>query len=142
MTAQAAAAAESGADVAPAKASPKNGTGKKKGAPKGKKPAEVAKPKAAGKTKKATPGKSAAKAAKAEKSTAGFHEGSKTAQVVAMLQGKNGATLAEITEKMGWQKHTVRGLISTLGSKHGLKIDSSRREDGAARVYSIAGGTK
>jgi Protein of unknown function (DUF3489) len=25
-----------------------------------------------------------------------------------MLQRKNGATLAEIMEKMGWQKHTVR----------------------------------
>jgi hypothetical protein len=28
-----------------------------------------------------------------------------------MLQRKNGATLSEIVEKMGWQKHTVRGLI-------------------------------
>jgi hypothetical protein len=35
--------------------------------------------------------------------------GSKTAQVVAMLRRKNGATLAEIMETMGWQKHTVRG---------------------------------
>jgi Protein of unknown function (DUF3489) len=34
-----------------------------------------------------------------------MREGSKTAQVVAMLQRKGGATLAEITAKMGWQKH-------------------------------------
>ena len=33
--------------------------------------------------------------------------GTKTAQVVAMLQRKGGATLAEIMEKMGWQRHTV-----------------------------------
>jgi hypothetical protein len=33
----------------------------------------------------------------------------KTAQVVAMLQRKNGATLTEIMDKMGWQRHTVRG---------------------------------
>jgi hypothetical protein len=49
-------------------------------------------------TKKATPAKTAPKAKKAAKAqeTAGAREGSKTAQVVAMLQGKNGATLAEI----------------------------------------------
>jgi len=28
-----------------------------------------------------------------------------------MLQRKNGATLAEIMEKMGWQRHTVRGFM-------------------------------
>src|ERR1700722_18404301 len=27
-----------------------------------------------------------------------------------MLQRKNGATLAEIMDKMGWQKHTIRGV--------------------------------
>jgi hypothetical protein len=32
----------------------------------------------------------------------GIREGSKTAQVVALLQRKNGATLAEIVEKMSW----------------------------------------
>ncbi|MGO9109136.1 MAG: DUF3489 domain-containing protein, partial [Thermoguttaceae bacterium] len=37
--------------------------------------------------------------------SAGPREGSKTAQVVAMLQRKNGASLEEIMEKMGWQKH-------------------------------------
>jgi len=34
----------------------------------------------------------------------------------------------------GWQKHTVRGFISILGSKGGMKVTSTRREDGA-RVY-------
>jgi hypothetical protein len=34
---------------------------------------------------------------------------SKTAQVIAMLQRKNGATLSEIVKSMDWQKHTVRG---------------------------------
>jgi len=32
-------------------------------------------------------------------------QGSKTAQVVAMLRRKNGATLFEIMKTMGWQKH-------------------------------------
>jgi hypothetical protein len=39
-------------------------------------------------------------------------EGSKTAQVVAMLQRKNGATLSELMAKMGWQAHTVRGFMA------------------------------
>jgi hypothetical protein len=54
--------------------------------------------------KKATAPKKAAKTQKSAKKAgkakpAGAREGSKTAQVVAMLQRKNGATLAEITAK-------------------------------------------
>jgi hypothetical protein len=55
---------------------------------------------------KNTPQAKAKKVAAAEV-YAGPRAGSKTAQVVALLQRKNGATLAEIMEKMGWQKHTV-----------------------------------
>jgi hypothetical protein len=54
-----------------------------------------------------------------------------------MMQGKGGATLDQIMKATGWQAHTVRGFISILGSKHGLKIESSKREDGA-RVYALA----
>lgn len=53
-----------------------------------------------------------------------------------MLQRKGGATLEEIIKATGWQKHTVRGFISILGSKGGLKVTSTRREDGA-RVYEV-----
>jgi hypothetical protein len=53
-------------------------------------------------TKKAPRTKRAAKA----EETAGPREGSKTARVVAMLQRKNGARLAEIMDQTGWQKHT------------------------------------
>jgi Protein of unknown function (DUF3489) len=139
-TAQAAVVAAPGAQVAAEKAVSNKTASPKKGAPKGQKSAKGAKPKAAA----ATPAKATrVKAPKAGKPTAGgFRESSKTAMVVAMLQRKGGATLEEITDKMSWQKHTVRGLISTLGSKHGLRIESTRREDGV-RVYTIAaGGTK
>ena len=86
---------------------------KPKGEHKDKGGAQVAK----GAPAKAKPNKKAAAAKKAPQSkkaakaqeTGAPREGSKTAQVVAMLQRKNGATLAEIMEKMGWQKHTVRG---------------------------------
>ncbi len=44
--------------------------------------------------------------------------------VVKLISRKHGASLAEISEKMGYKFHTIRGMISTLGSKHGLTIES------------------
>jgi hypothetical protein len=85
-------------------------------------------------TKKTTSRKNAPKAPKAAKAP---RESSKTAQVVAMLQRTEGATLSEIMASMGWQKHTVRGFVSILGSKGGEKIESSKNAAGE-RVYSIA----
>jgi hypothetical protein len=52
-----------------------------------------------------------------------------------MLQRKGGATLAEIMKATNWQKHTVRGFISILGSKGGMKITNTRRESDGVRVY-------
>ena len=45
--------------------------------------------------------------------------------------------LDEIRKVTKWQAHTIRGFVSLLGSKHGIKVESTRREDGA-RVYLIA----
>jgi hypothetical protein len=71
-------------------------------------------------TKKATAPKSAPQAKKAAKApkSAGPREGSKTARVVAMLQRKNGATLVEIMDTMGWQKHyaDVRIMPTCVGN--------------------------
>jgi len=50
----------------------------------------------------------------------------KKAEVIAMMKRAKGATLAEITEVTSWQKHTVRGFVSILGSKSGEKVESSR----------------
>jgi hypothetical protein len=111
------------------------------------KPVETTKPPAEGKpsaeAKKAGKQKPAkvapapkAKAAKGKKAAAGkSREGTHRAQVIAMLQRKGGATLDEITKATGWQKHTVRGFISILGSKGGIKVTSTRRESDGARVY-------
>jgi hypothetical protein len=89
-------------------------------------------------TKKTTFAKNAPKANKAAKTqeNAGPREGSKTAQVVAMLQRKNGATLAEIMDKMGWQKHTVRGFMAGAMKKAGYTVESFKPE-GGERTYRI-----
>jgi len=90
-------------------------------------------------TKKATPAKKASKAAKGAKTAkaeSGPREGSKTAQVVALLQRKNGATLVEIMEKMGWQKHTVRGFMAGAMKKAGFTVESFKPE-GGERTYRI-----
>ena len=97
-------------------------------------------PRKAKSEKKATPAKKPAKAptkAKGAKSESG-REGSKTAAVIAMLERKGGATLAEIMKATGWQAHSVRGFISgTLGKKMDLAVRSAKRDDGT-RFYSIA----
>ena len=61
----------------------------------------------------------------------------KKAEVIAMMKRAKGVTLAEIVEATGWQKHTVRGFVSILGSKGGQKIESSKNAAGE-RSYHIA----
>ena len=63
---------------------------------------------------------------------------SKQAIVRDMLLRAGGATLQEIMAETGWQKHTVRGFISTLAKKTGIAITSTRRESDQARVYEAA----
>ncbi|MGD0870245.1 MAG: DUF3489 domain-containing protein [Bryobacteraceae bacterium] len=89
-------------------------------------------------SKKTTPAKKAPKAKKAAKTREANapREGSKTAQVVAMLQRKNGATLAEIMDKMGWLKHTVRGFMAGAMKKAGFSVESFKSDKGE-RTYRI-----
>jgi len=78
----------------------------------------------------------AEKKAKAQKEPA-TREGSKKAQVLALLGRRNGATLQEIMDATGWQAHSVRGFISgALGKKMGLAVESAKGKDGE-RTYSI-----
>ena len=137
-TTETAAVAEQGAHVTPEKVPSKNSATPKKAAPKGQKKAKGGKAKAASaKSKKATPAKTAAKAPKAAKpKPEGPREGSKTAQVVALLQRKNGATLAEIMDKMGWQKHSVRGFMAGAMKKAGYAVESFKSDKGD-RTYRV-----
>ena len=85
--------------------------------------------------RKAKPAKKAARAKKAGKPAA--ERNNKKAEVITLMKRTKGATLAEIMAATKWQAHTVRGFVSILGSKGGLKIESSKN-DGGDRVYSIA----
>jgi hypothetical protein len=64
-------------------------------------------------------------------------EGSKKAEVIELMRRSQGATLAEIMEHTGWQKHTVRGFVSgTLIKKLGLKVESFRSSE-KERTYRV-----
>ena len=72
-----------------------------------------------------------------KKATPTAREGSKTAQVIGLLEKAKGATLAELMKATGWQAHSVRGFLSgTLGKKMGLQLESAKRD--GERVYSIS----
>ena len=63
---------------------------------------------------------------------------SKQDAVIAMLRRPEGATVDEVANATGWQRHTVRGVFSgTLKKKLGLTLASAKDERG--RVYRIPG---
>jgi uncharacterized protein DUF3489 len=79
---------------------------------------------------KATPAKKTARKPKSDRIN-------KKAEVIAMMQRAKGATLDEIMKATDWQRHTVRGFVSILGSKGGQKIESSKNAAGE-RTYKIS----
>jgi hypothetical protein len=90
-------------------------------------------------TERARSKKSAAHGSRGARAQNGATESraTKKAEVIAMMKRTKGATLAEMIEATGWQKHTVRGLISILGNKGGEEIESSKNAAGE-RAYKIA----
>ena len=90
--------------------------------------------KQAARAKKANDG---AKSAKSRKKVADGAQESKTVKVLDLLKRSSGATSADLMKATGWQAHSVRGFISgVLGRKMGLKITSTKVEDGDRR-YSL-----
>jgi hypothetical protein len=68
----------------------------------------------------------------------GPREGSKNAKILELLRQPNGTTIQDLMTATGWQAHSIRGFLSeVVGKKLGLKLESSKREDGQ-RVYQIA----
>ena len=113
--------------MGPEKGSSKKGARRKKGARKGPQPAHTKRSaRAPKKAVRPTPSKQA-RAPRAQ---------SKGAQILEMIGGTQGATLAEIRRTTGWQAHSVRGFLSTAAKKHGLQIESIKTETGD-RLYQI-----
>jgi hypothetical protein len=66
-------------------------------------------------------------------------EGTKQAQLIAMLKRPEGATIEQIVAATGWQPHTVRGAFAgALKKRLGLEV-SSEKVESRGRVYRIAG---
>ena len=85
-------------------------------------------PKAKGLRKKATSSQKGATA----------RDGSKKAQILALLRQPEGATLTDLMSATGWQAHSVRGFLSAaVGKKMGLNVESFKNPEGA-RAYRVA----
>ena len=68
--------------------------------------------------------------------------GTKQAQIIAMLQRPEGATVTEMVEATGWLAHTVRGSISgALKKKLGLPITAEKVES-RGTVYLLDAGAR
>ncbi|MBW6494346.1 MAG: DUF3489 domain-containing protein [Burkholderiaceae bacterium] len=70
--------------------------------------------------------------------------GTKQAQIIALLERSEGATIAEIVEAIAWQAHSARGVISgVLKKKLGLPIATEKVEGRGTvhRIFSEASGT-
>jgi hypothetical protein len=66
-----------------------------------------------------------------------FREGSKAAQVYALLGRPEGATRREIEELTDWERHRVRGFLSAGVRKQGYKLRLFLRA--GERVYRLKG---
>ncbi|MBC9248400.1 DUF3489 domain-containing protein [Paracoccus sp. 11-3] len=76
--------------------------------------------------------------AKPEAIAAAQRPGTKQAQLIAMLQRPEGASIAEIAEATGWQHHSIRGAISgSLKKKLGLTVTSEKLAE-RGRVYKLS----
>jgi len=63
-------------------------------------------------------------------------DGTKQAQLIAMLRRGEGATIAQIVKATGWRPHTVRGVFAgALQKRLGLTVTSEKVDD--IRTYRI-----
>jgi hypothetical protein len=73
--------------------------------------------------------------AKRERSKVQFREGSKAAEVYALVCRPEGASVREIQDLTGWQPHSVRGFLSASVRPQGPRLRSYERQ--GERVYRV-----
>lgn len=56
--------------------------------------------------------------------------------IVVMLLRPRGATLEEMAKATGWQRHSLRAMISRLRAARGVRVKVSTRDDGR-RAYHV-----
>ena len=84
-------------------------------------------------------GSGSAKAGPSEETGANPARATKQDTVLALLRQKDGASLSEIMEATGWQRHSVRGFLSgTVKKKRGMEVTSEHSET-RGRVYRASG---
>jgi hypothetical protein len=59
--------------------------------------------------------------------------------IISALQQPNGATIASLSEKTGWQPHSVRGFLAGQLKKLGIKLQSEKTD--GERRYRIPAGS-
>jgi hypothetical protein len=65
--------------------------------------------------------------------------GTKTDHVISMLRRKEGASLAEIVDALGWKEHSVRALLSaTIAKGRELPLAKTKAPDGPTRYHIAA----
>lgn len=65
----------------------------------------------------------------------------KAAQLLDRLRTADGATIAELTQALGWQAHTVRAAFTGM-RKRGYDVIREKRKDGVTAFRVPAGGSK
>jgi hypothetical protein len=64
--------------------------------------------------------------------------GTKQSQLLTLLRRKSGVTIAEAAQALGWQHHSVRGVLSGVIKKK-LKLTVQKiPDDGSAQHYRLA----
>ena len=64
-------------------------------------------------------------------------QNSKQSLLIALLRRPEGATLEEIAALTGWQRHTIRAVISRTLRRR-MRLDVSQAQEARGRVYRIA----
>lgn len=64
-------------------------------------------------------------------------EGSKQQAMIDLLSRKQGATIKQLQDATGWQKHSLHGAMANMKKKLSIAIESTK-DTGGERVYRIA----